>query len=196
MLEVDKLKNDFPWLNMVRAGSRVSRFHLYPTIKPQTVGQHTYGLIGLLHHILGFGNVSAPLNAAAFSHDLSEGRNGDMPGNIKGDTALGRAMKEADRDFEREYGLEVNITYWEYDLLKLCDRLDCMLTVIEEMKMGNQMLNEIGDVLFHALSDWAALAPHLKEADTANDDLQEAFSKAAVLVWQTVSAYRELRRFD
>jgi len=127
-----------------RAG-RVTRFHTCDLIKPQTDGTHTYNVLNILC-ILFDGDISVELMQKALLHDQGERRMGDMPGNVK------REMPDSSWFAIKEFGAikeihpyaATEIEPWEYDVLKLADNLDGLITCTRELIMGNLEIAEAG----------------------------------------------------
>ena len=128
---------------IVKAGGTV-RFHTWPTIKTQTVAEHSWRVAMLV-------NVIAPSFGmpviAALEHDMAECVVGDIPSPAK---RSGRFDREAWDIIEYEvlkdagYGL-VNqyLTSEDKRVLKLADYAEGCLFCIDERNLGNRRIAEV-----------------------------------------------------
>lgn len=111
--------------NTLEAG-KVSRYHAVPTVRPQTVGQHSWGVAVLLWHITQ-GQASAQCLMEAIMHDTAELFTGDIPFTVKRDHP---AIKEAFKILETHHRVchlvipGNNLSDAEEALLKVCDTLE------------------------------------------------------------------------
>jgi len=148
-------------LEIVRRGAAVKRFHTIPTIHENTVGQHTFGCLALLHVL--YDDISLELVKYVLMHDISEQVTGDIPSPAK----------------KRGYVTVNSLSYLSYLLptiderdrrrMKLVDVLDGMLFCIEERLLGNLNVVEV----FNTYKTYA-------------EDLIKDGSSSEKAVWKTV----------
>lgn len=107
---------------------RVARYHAAPTVAPQSVGLHSYGVAVLCLHLCG-GCASAELLQAALLHDAPEIITGDVPYTTKRNSpTIKHELEELE---ERVYDYDVlpfpKLTQAEVATLKLADTLDGLI---------------------------------------------------------------------
>lgn len=135
--------------HLARKAGRVTRYHTQTLLRSEDVATHTFGLMNLLVVMTG-GILRAELLMAALGHDMGEYATGDIPSPVK------RAMSEEVRDninfMEESAMLEIHynapmwkLSEWEQILLKAADNLDGLLKCIEEKRMGNYLIEEVGE---------------------------------------------------
>ena len=147
-------------LETLRAGGAVRRFHTERTIDPETVGQHTFGVIGILFLLLD--EPELRLIKAALHHDLSEQLTGDIPAPTKWQSpGLRRAEKEVQTDFDRDHGLEVALSMQEHLILKYADMLDLMASSSDMVRMGNTFALQIHHRISVRIHDTTRLDNHI-----------------------------------
>lgn len=149
-------------LQMVLMGGRVTRFHTRPTLKAESVAEHSYLVAWLATLITG--SPSATLLLACLAHDLPEHTLGDMPSPAK--KRLG--LREA---FRREEGLmfsaagmpdyEASLTPMEAEVLSFCDNLAGYLKCVYERQMGNLFLENSASRYHEYLMDILGTAKYL-----------------------------------
>ncbi len=122
-------------------GGAVTRYHTVRTLKPQTVGDHTFGVV-FFTTLLTQGKVSRELLLEALAHDLPEQIYGDIPAPAK--RALnGSAYKleELEDTLNEEHDMGAGglreLTPQDKRVLKMADILDGMMYCISEMELGN-----------------------------------------------------------
>ena len=107
---------------------RVARYHAAPTVAPQSVGLHSYGVAVLCLHLCG-GYPSAELLQAALLHDAPEIITGDVPYTTKRNSPT--IKHELEQLEERVYNYDVlpfpKLTEAEVATLKLADTLDGLI---------------------------------------------------------------------
>lgn len=132
-------------IKAARKAGRVVRYHNRETIRTEDVAQHTFNMMNLIM-IMTHGTPSLNLLKAALLHDQGEYVVGDIPSPIK--RLLGSyhdldAMEEQGVNFIHHKGIP-HLTEWERKLLKVSDNLDGLLRCIEELKLGNDDMREVG----------------------------------------------------
>lgn len=135
--------------HLARCAGRVTRYHTQFLLKTENVAEHTFGLVNLLMIMTGR-QLTARLMMAALSHDMGEYISGDMPSPSK--RAMGPDAKQAFGVIEFNAMAEVHghlgwdeLTPWEALLLKTADNLDGLLKCIEEKRMGNYTIEDVGE---------------------------------------------------
>lgn len=123
-------------------GGCTKRFHTVPTIREHTVGQHAYGVAGLVW-LLTQGEASAQLLMAALMHDAPEQIYGDVPSPAKkGSPVLKCAMDSLENDLMANYDLLFSLEEHELRVLKLADLYEGLWSCMQEYKMGNRIMIE------------------------------------------------------
>ena len=133
-------------LHAILRGGGVTRFHTETMIKEQDVAQHTWRVMAVLHSLCS-DRVFSDMCKSVMYHDVAEGYMGDIPAPIK--RMLGEPVKEMEKEIEKNMGIPSPLRELgpSYDLLKLADYLECMITIVEEREMGNRTLDHIFDKL-------------------------------------------------
>lgn len=113
--------------NTLEAG-RVARYHAAPTVAPQTVGQHSWGVAVLCLYVTG-GEASHGLLRQALLHDAAELLTGDVPFTVKRDC---RDVKERFDQLERIVHANLVMEDVELDehdaaVLKICDTVEGLI---------------------------------------------------------------------
>lgn len=120
-------------LNTVEAG-RVIRYHAAPTVQPQTVGLHSWGVAVLALHITG-GSASGGLLRECLMHDSAELFTGDAPFTAKRDNP---ALKDLHDWMDMEHrncdlipasavAAVCRLDPHDTAILKICDTLEGLL---------------------------------------------------------------------
>lgn len=120
-------------------GGETQRFHTCMTLRPDTVGQHSFGVACVIMHV--WPDAPAKVLRAALKHDMAESYTGDLPAPSK--RALG--IREQFAEFEDEYLGSVgiipeNLSPVQAWVLKFADSVDGLRVTIRERAMGNQMI--------------------------------------------------------
>lgn len=129
-------------LDMILKGGQVVRFHTKPTLKAETVAEHSY-LVAWLATLVTEGNIRSTLLLAALAHDLPEYVLGDMPSPAKRSMKLGDLYREREANLFAGAGMpdyEGQLTPYEGEVLKFCDNLAGYLKCRFEAQMGNRTL--------------------------------------------------------
>lgn len=154
-------------------GGETQRFHTCMIIRPDTVGQHSYGVACVLMHV--YPEAPAHMLRAALKHDMAESYTGDLPAPSK--RALG--IREQFTAFEDEYLANVGIMPerlepWEAWLLKFCDSMDGLRVTVRERGMGNRLIE-------YAHSNFDAYVDELLNSDVPDDVPLAALEKCHAL---------------
>lgn len=126
-------------LEMIQRSAKVARYHAHDTLRVQSVGEHTYGVMWLVFLINP--HAHRDLFLAAMMHDCQEYETGDAPATIK----RLPGMKEAYTSMEEEVMLRLNIeqpklTTTQARVLKLADCLEGCLFCLNEAQRGNTLI--------------------------------------------------------
>ena len=130
--------------NPRRAGL-VTRYHVFPRVRDQSVGEHSWQLMRI--YLTIFGQPRAEVFSYIIKHDLGEVQTGDPPYPVK---ARNPVLKgEMDR-LEDEALASMNIqmpdlTSEEHVRFKFCDLLDCAEHGTDEFLMGNKFMLPVAD---------------------------------------------------
>lgn len=115
-------------LKTIHSGE-VTRYHCLPTVKPQPVSQHVYGVLCVLHYLTG-GNISKPLFLEALLHDSGELIVGDIPYPTKrASPEIKDLIKDMEIKARKDHMLGTLEILSETDaaLLKLADTLEGLI---------------------------------------------------------------------
>jgi 5'-deoxynucleotidase YfbR-like HD superfamily hydrolase len=131
-------------IDILRAGASVQRYHTWRTLRRQTVGEHTHGVMTILIDITPPDLLSSSLLCACAYHDISELLTGDLPSPAKREyPELKKAAHEATVDFETGMGLIMGLSTEQQKLLRFADIMECCLWALEELYMGNRYARRI-----------------------------------------------------
>ena len=120
-------------------GGETLRFHTCMVLRPDTVGQHSYGVACVMMHVLP--TAGAHLLRACLKHDMAEAHTGDLPAPSKRALGIREQFAAYEDDYLKAVGIEAEtLTDWEQWLLKFCDSTDGLRVTIRERAMGNQMI--------------------------------------------------------
>ena len=136
---------------------RVRRYHTFPVIHQETVGEHSHRVCSLYMQLFGAPRVEV-LEYIIY-HDLGELSAGDLPFNAKRDVP---EMKHF-QDRAEEAGLKrlkitmPVLTDDERARVKFCDMLQMLEFARIEMAMGNQFARSVKDNILSALDKFQGL---------------------------------------
>lgn len=130
-----------------RLAGGVKRWHVQPTLRQQTVAEHSFGVMMLIRQVVD-GNVFSDesiLNMllAAMHHDLPELMTGDIPADVKRrhpdlDAMLTRIEMTAE-----DLYFDTPLTAVERDLVKWADTMELILWCLEEIALGNTNMRRV-----------------------------------------------------
>lgn len=149
-------------LEMVLKGGRVARFHTAPTIKCETVAEHSYLVAWLATLIVGAPR--AELLLACLAHDLPEYVLGDMPSPAKKRLGMREAFRREEVSLYAAAGMpdyEAMLTPQECEVLKFSDNLAGYLKCKYEAQMGNTLLREMADRYHEYIYDMIKVTEYL-----------------------------------
>jgi hypothetical protein len=122
----------------VRLAGIVKRYHAWPTIQVQTIGEHSWQVALIYEQI--FGELSSPVEEYIRKHDVAELITGDIPFPVKMENPALKVefAKVEDGAFLR-MGLGPLPTLHANSLrkIKICDLLEMMVFGMMERELGN-----------------------------------------------------------
>lgn len=134
-------------LRLMRIAARIPRVHTRPPIHKQTVGEHTFGVLAIIHEVLGV-DASPNLLRAALYHDAPEAITGDVPAPAKWDsTELSGALSDLEDQIVSKYSLptsRLDLSEFEERVLRYADLMELALFAIEEVNTGNRGMRKVG----------------------------------------------------
>jgi len=125
-------------INLIRMGMQVTRWHTQPRVKEESVGHHTANFIAILLAVDP--NCRKEVIVEAVYHDVAEFVTGDCPATVKHyDAKVGKALDWLEDNFREQSGITADLlTNSEKNLLHYCDRLESLLSAVEDMNKGNK----------------------------------------------------------
>ena len=124
-------------LNYQLIAGRIKRWHTYPTIGEQTVGEHTYGVLQILRYIMEE-EWDIDMVHAVLDHDVPEVVLGDIPYSGK---KLVPAIRAAEQRVANEVGLSTDAPCSE--AIKIADLLEMGIWGAQQVSMGNSNGHQI-----------------------------------------------------
>jgi 5'-deoxynucleotidase YfbR-like HD superfamily hydrolase len=123
----------------------VERYHTWPTIRKQTVADHSYHVLRIYYEI--FGPPSPEITTYVLFHDSPEVKYGDPPLPAKRESLeLKRVYAELEKDYyTRMFGFDHRGMVSDEDAIavKVCDLLEMWEFGTVELQMGNQYARPI-----------------------------------------------------
>jgi 5'-deoxynucleotidase YfbR-like HD superfamily hydrolase len=151
-------------------GAETTRFHTAPTIKENTVGQHSFNMLLIAEYIYDQATPVELLRAIIY-HDLHEATTGDMPWPIKRHPAIREGIKQ----IEKEVNIEINATYevtgYYEKMLAFIDIIEAMFFLLQERRLGNRNHNKIYNRALRVAGEYAKVLAVAK-ADTLLEKLK------------------------
>jgi 5'-deoxynucleotidase YfbR-like HD superfamily hydrolase len=143
----------FRRLLLMRGVARVARMHTMPTLRTQTVGEHTFGLLAILDYVMSPEPVPQALFRAALYHDAPEYITGDTPSTAKwASSNLEDSLKFVEQRIETQYDLPKLATGTvEKDILKFCDLMELGIFCLEEYRMGDYRMKDVCNRVIEAV---------------------------------------------
>lgn len=126
-----------------RLAGQVIRYHTWPVLRQQTVGEHSWQIMRIFCKLFG-----SPRDAVweyIMVHDMGEIAVGDVPFPVKSKNPKLKAEFDALEDKALEdMGIKIPLIYnaerWQ---IKICDLLEMMEFGLEEMQLGNRFAEPI-----------------------------------------------------
>ena len=140
---------------LARQAQTVQRYHIERTIRRQSVGEHTFGVLCVAME-LSNGSMSAALVSAILHHDVPEAITGDVPATARWKSpALQASLALLDNEVIERYGLQDHelLSPAELRILKLSDLLELVMFCIEDAEMGNVNAMNIANRAWDSLWD-------------------------------------------
>ncbi len=119
--------------------ARVTRCHTIPCTMPQTLADHTYGML-LLGHLLVPERMSQELVFHILVHDLPEAGTGDIPATAFRifDEAFLELLNAAEERWFKQHGITLaKVPQIDLDLLFVLDKLEFALFSWHQVRLGN-----------------------------------------------------------
>lgn len=147
-----------------RLAGLVERYHTWPTLTRQTVGEHTWQVMRIYHEI--FGPMSPAVSSHILWHDAPEVTTGDPPFPIKArNPELKRVYDRLDGEWTRRHvGHLPTIGDEERGRIKICDNLEMWEHGLHEMALGNTYAEPIVTDTLAAAREIAAVLGSVVEA--------------------------------
>jgi 5'-deoxynucleotidase YfbR-like HD superfamily hydrolase len=129
--------------------STVKRYHAWPTIRTETVAEHSHGVAMLYMRLFADEGESYREDVMAvrwiLENDLAELWTGDAPFPVK---VRFPSMKEAHKEVEREANVALGVRQPRFEnhvvrRIKACDLLQMYLFGLHELRMGNNYARPI-----------------------------------------------------
>ena len=113
-----------------RQSGNVTRWHTIPTIKSQTVAEHSWGVAMICMELWPQSKI---LVEAALCHDLGEYFTGDSPWPVKQSNAVfKKELSTMETEHLKKINAFVNLTDEEQSYLKIADTYLIMNTVLQD----------------------------------------------------------------
>lgn len=128
-------------LDYIERGGGVQRMHTIPTLAPQNVAAHSFGVAWWCWLLSHDNQPSVDLLMAALQHDLPEQVTGDIPSPAKSLLNINSAILDMEFDLNSAAELppfEKLISESELRVLKMADTLELMQHCIREKQLGSR----------------------------------------------------------
>ena len=140
-----------------RLAGLVKRYHTWPTLTTQSIGEHSWQVYRIYYEI--YGGVPAVVAHHIMSHDMGEITVGDPPYPIK---ANNKDLKKTYDKMEIQAISDMghccpNVPKDEVAKIKLCHMLEMMEFGLHEMALGNEYAKPIFERCQDAAQDMVAL---------------------------------------
>lgn len=156
-------------LDFIERGGRVQRMHTVPTLQPQSVAAHSFG-VAWWCWLLSNEVPSAVLLMAALQHDLAEHETGDIPAPTKRKLEISKRVEDIEFEAINNVGMliyDTLLTDDERRILKVADSLELVQHCIREVSMGNKT-NQIYTMMTNAMHYAEEVATTQLELDAIN----------------------------
>lgn len=141
----------------------VTRWHTWPTIKPQDLATHSWGVAMIVAQIApGRHDLLLP----ALAHDLAESYTGDSPYTVKRDSP---ELKEILNFLEDEFNTSHDLPRYnaleglDAHILKWADMYELYLYANREFQLGNQKMARTMDLAREVLLNMGHPTPQARE---------------------------------
>lgn len=156
-------------LNYIERGGQVQRMHMIPTLMPQNVAAHSFGVAWWCWLLSHDNQPSANLLLAALGHDLPEGVTGDIPAPTKYMLELGDKLQQAEVAADMAGGIPLfELTEAEALILRLADNFELLQHCVREHCMGNncRQLSEMMENVINYVKPLLKTNLHTRVLDT------------------------------
>lgn len=138
---------------------RIKRYHAWPTLHTQLIGEHTWQVMRIWYSI--WGPMSPAVSTHLLFHDAPELSSGDIPHIAKRDAPdLREPLNRLEALGCERMGIpnpnEVGLKGIERVKFKVCDLIEMLEFAIVEMAMGNNLAQPIVENCFIALRCYIA----------------------------------------
>lgn len=123
----------------IRHAGRVKRYHAWPTIQTQTIGEHSWQVALIYEQI--FGPLNPGIERYIRLHDVAELKVGDIPFPVKSDNPeLKAAFTKVEDAALKQWGITLPALHSGIIAnIKICDLLEMMCFGMTEREMGNML---------------------------------------------------------
>lgn len=130
-------------VDFLRFSGAVKRYHTWPVLRADTVGEHTWNVLRIYVEL--FGPPAPEVTVYVIHHDSPEVYTGDPPFPIKRDNPDVKAgYDRMEREFEERHGLSGGeLSPDDRIRVKVCDLIDMWEFGMVEMAMGNTLAENI-----------------------------------------------------
>lgn len=132
--------NHFDHAVLMREAAAVKRYHTRRTLRQQTVGEHSFGAIQLLHQV--YPEARKEVLLAMVYHDLPELVTGDVPAPVKRQSPKLAELLNAAEKQTGPLHQDFDLSMFEEAVCKWCDLMELVLWCLEEVRLGNQYAKE------------------------------------------------------
>lgn len=161
-------------LNSQRLALQVDRYHTWPKLRSQSVGEHTAQVMRI--YVRLFGVPPPEVWLAILEHDMPEIQFGDIPF-----YADGVELKNAKRTVERRVRAAMSLGNMDSMLtdthkmhIKICDMMDCFEWGHHEMRLGNQYGKVVAENVRGPILTMAAVAEVVDTVKTHMKRVEDA----------------------
>jgi hypothetical protein len=162
-------------------GGETARFHTCTMLRPDTVGQHSYGVACVMMHV--YPAAPARLLRACLKHDMAEQFTGDMPSPAKRGLGIREQFAAYEDEFLDSVGIGAEpLSAAQAWLLKFCDSADGTRVCIRERSMGNRRI-EFAYGNFNRYLDELLVASKAIGDLVADAEYAEVMHRCRQLVW-------------
>lgn len=152
--------------------SRVKRYHTWPVLHQETVGEHSHGVLRIFIEI--FGPPKPVVTRYIVEHDMPELHTGDLPFPVKAkNPGLKREVDLVEDDARAELRCDEEthlIDKVDHAKVKICDLLQMWEFGRIEMRMGNLFAIDI-------VTDTANMAVKIAESYSMEADVTQWLAK-------------------
>lgn len=162
-------------LKSLRYAGAVERYHTYPTLRKQTIADHTWNVLRIYTHV--FEPPQVPVFMHIMYHDCGELVTGDVPFPFKRrNPNIGEQMTKAEDMALRAMGISLPpLSTMEKVRIKLCDLAEMHEFGLIEMALGNKLAQPIVDDTLRAINAMLAGSTEYLDVVDAREKLTDLF---------------------